>query len=380
MTIHWCGTGLSAVPGLRRLIEAGHDVTVWNRSLDKAETAVGDLTNRIRAFDFDMLSAEMQEGDIAVSMLPGDWHVPIAEMCINKGAHFVSSSYIAPEMRALHAKALLRGVSAVNEIGLDPGIDHLMAHFLMAEYRNSAAFDAQNDLSFLSYCGGIPKNPNPFRYKFSWSPLGVLKALRSPSRSIRNYSELNVARPWDALGSYTAPLPVPETFEVYPNRDSLPFLDDYGFEPAWRVKEFVRGTLRLDGWSDAWSDVFAEIETLEGAAGDARLQEMSDQFWRDNAYGQDDPDRVVLCVDLKAERRGRPVWHKTFVMDAWGDARGTAMSRLVSVPVSLAVEAVAAREIPAGVSPAPRDPKLVARMLNEVDRLAQHLQVVDHLA
>ena len=282
MTIHWCGTGLSAVPGLRRLIEAGHDVTVWNRSLDKAEAAVGDLTNRIRAFDFDMLSAEVQEGDIVVSMLPGDWHVPIAEMCINKGAHFVSSSYIAPEMRALHAKALVRGVSVVNEIGLDPGIDHLMAHHLMAEYRASAAFNPENDLSFLSYCGGIPKNPNPFRYKFSWSPLGVLKALRSPSRSIRNFSELNVQRPWDALGTYTAPLPTPETFEVYPNRDSLPFLEDYGFEPTWRVKEFVRGTLRLNGWSEAWGDVFAEIETLEGPEGEARLKEMSDQFWRDN--------------------------------------------------------------------------------------------------
>jgi saccharopine dehydrogenase-like NADP-dependent oxidoreductase len=379
MTIHWCGTGLSAVPGLRRLIEAGHDVTVWNRSLDKAQAAVGDLTNRIRAFDFDMLSSEVQEGDIAVSMLPGDWHVPIAEMCINKGAHFVSSSYIAPEMRALHAKALLRGVAVVNEIGLDPGIDHLMAHHLMADYRASPAFDPQNDLSFLSYCGGIPKNPNPFRYKFSWSPLGVLKALRSPSRSIRDYSELNVARPWDAITSYTAPLPAPETFEVYPNRDSLPFLDDYGFEASWRVKEFVRGTLRLNGWSEAWSGVFAEIETLEGEAGEARLKEMSDQFWRENAYDEDEPDRVVLCVDFKAERGGTPVWHKTFVMDAWGDARGTAMARLVSIPVSMAVEAVANREIPAGVSAAPSDPKLVARMLSEVDRLAQHLQVVDHL-
>ena len=214
MTIHWCGTGLSAIPGLRKLIEAGHEVTVWNRTLDKAENAVGDLTRRIMVFDADALAAEVQEGDIVVSMLPGDWHVPLAEMCINKSAHFVSSSYIAPDMRQLHAKALLRGVSCVNEVGLDPGIDHLMAHHLLADYRASDAFEAENDLSFISYCGGIPKHPNPFRYKFSWSPLGVLKALRSPSKSIRNYTELNVARPWDAISSYMAPLPTPETFEV----------------------------------------------------------------------------------------------------------------------------------------------------------------------
>ena len=379
MTIHWCGTGLSAIPGLRRLIEAGHDVTVWNRTEAKAREAVGDLTDRIHVFDFDTLAHETEAGDIIVSMLPGDWHLPLADMAINKGAHFVSSSYIAPEMRALHAKALLKGVSVVNEIGLDPGIDHLMAHHLMADYRKSAAFDAANDLSFVSYCGGIPKHPNPFRYKFSWSPLGVLKALRSSSRSIKAFTELTVARPWDALSSYIAPLDPPERFEVYPNRDSLPFMEDYGFEPAWRVKEFVRGTLRLNGWAEAWADVFREVETLEGAEGDARLKDMSDEFWAAHAYDAGEPDRVVMCVALKAERDGKPVYHKTYLMDAWGDARGTAMARLVSVPVSLAVEAVAKREIPAGVSPAPHDPKLVARFLAEVDRLAQRLQVVEHV-
>ena len=380
MTIHWCGTGLSAIPGLRRLIEAGHEITVWNRTTDKARAAVGDLTDDIHAFDIDRLAGMLRKGDLVVSMLPGDWHVPLAELCIAHQAHFVSSSYIAPEMRALDDAARAAGVACVNEIGLDPGIDHLMAHHLVADYTASPAFDAGNDLSFISYCGGIPKHPNPFRYKFSWSPLGVLKALRSPSRSIRTYAELNVARPWDAISSYTAPLPQPETFEVYPNRDSLPFIADYRFDPDWRIKDFVRGTLRLNGWSDAWADVFSEIETLEGASGDARLKEMSDQFWAENAYDEDEPDRVVLCVSLKAERDGKTVWHKTYVMDAWGDARGTAMARLVSIPVSLAVEAVLNREIPAGVSPAPHDPKLVSRFLAEIDRLAQHLQVVDHMA
>ena len=380
MTIHWCGTGLSAIPGLRRLIEAGHPVTVWNRSVDKAEAAVGDLTQAIKAFDRDALASDLKAGDLVVSMLPGDWHVPLAELCLEKGAHFVSSSYIAPEMRRLDDAAREKGLSFVNEIGLDPGIDHLMAHHLVAEYRASDAYDAGNDISFISYCGGIPKHPNPFRYKFSWSPLGVLKALRSPSRSIRDYSELNVARPWDAISSYSAPLQTPETFEVYPNRDSLPFIEDYRFDAAWRVKEFVRGTLRLNGWSEAWRDVFAEIETLEGPEGDARLKEMSDTFWNENAYDEGEPDRVVMCVGFKAEKAGMPVWHKTYVMDAWGDERGTAMARLVSVPVSLAVEAVLNREIPVGVTPAPHDPKLVNRFLAEVDRLAQHLQVVDHLA
>ncbi len=380
MTIHWCGTGLSAIPGLRRLIEGGHKVTVWNRTVEKAKAEVGDLTDDIRAFDIDALGAVLEKGDVIVSMLPGDWHVPLAELAISKEANFVSSSYIAPEMRALDDKAREAGVALVNEVGLDPGIDHLMAHALVADYRASDAFDAQNNLSFISYCGGIPKNPNPFRYKFSWSPLGVLKALRSPSKSIRDYAPLDVARPWDAISSYVAPLPTPESFEVYPNRDSLPFMAEYQFEDHWPVKEFVRGTLRLNGWTDAWADVFTEIETLSGPEGDARLKEMSDQFWAENAYDQGEPDRVVLCVGLKAEKDGIEVWNKTYVMDAWGDERGTAMARLVSIPVSLAVEAVLNRAIPAGVHAAPSDPKLVQGWIGEIDTLAQHLQIVDHLS
>ncbi|WP_425098055.1 saccharopine dehydrogenase family protein [Tropicibacter sp. S64] len=375
MTIHWCGTGLSTVPGLRRLIEAGEDVCVWNRTVAKARKAVGDLTENIHEFSPEALAAQVKAGDVVVSMLPGDWHVALAEMAIDKGANFVSSSYIAPEMRALDGKAKAAGVRVVNEIGLDPGIDHLMAHHLVADYKASKAYAPDNTVSFLSYCGGVPKIPNAFRYKFSWAPVGVLKALKSPSRSIRHYSELNVSRPWDALGRYDAPLPVPETFEVYPNRDSLPFMDDYHFEKTWKVKDFVRGTLRLNGWAEAWADIFAEAP----GASNERLQEIAATLLKENAYDEGEPDRVVLCVDLQVERDGATVWHKTYVMDAWGDARGTAMARLVSIPVSLAVQSVMNREIAPGVSAAPDDPKLVQRYLDEVQTLAQHLMIVDHV-
>ena len=378
MTIHWCGTGLSAIPGLRELIQAGHPVTVWNRTIEKAQDAVGDLTQDIQRFEPTIIAAALQSGDVIVSMLPGEWHVPLAEMALANGAHFVSSSYISPEMRALDGQAKSAGLALVNEVGLDPGIDHLMAHHLVEQYRGCDACDLANDLSFISYCGGIPKIPNPFRYKFSWSPFGVLKALASPSRSLRDFKEFTGDRPWNSLSSYNAPLPTPETFEVYPNRDSLPFISQYKFDPNWRVKGFVRGSLRLNGWADAWADVFREIETLSGAEGDQRLRDMSQEFWTKHAYGTDDPDRVVMCVSLKAERDGAVVWHKTYVMDAWGDAASTAMARLVSVPVSMAVSAVLENQIPAGVSAAPSDPDLVKGWLNRINSLAQHLTIIDH--
>ena len=380
MTIHWCGTGLSSGPGLRKLIEAGQNVVVWNRTVAKAQSAVGDIARDIRAYSLDALTAALQPGDVAISMLTVDHHVGIAKACLSKGAHFVSSSYISPEMKALDGDFRDKGLVSVNEVGLDPGIDHLMAHDLVARYRASKGYDKANTLSFLSYCGGVPKIPNPFRYKFSWAPLGVLKALRSPSRSLRNFAELRAARPWDAITAYDAPLPAPESFEVYPNRDSYPFMEDYRFDPSWKVRDFVRGTIRLNGWAAAWTPVFREIETLSGPEGDARLAEMADQFVRDNSYAPGEPDRVLLFVDLKAERDGRIVYHETWAIDAWGDARGTAMARLVSTPVSMAVQSLLKAEIAAGVHAAPHQPALINSWLSQVRALAQYMDRIDHLA
>ena len=376
MTIHWCGTGLSAIPGLRQLITNGHDVIVWNRTIEKAMSAVGDITTSIKEFDIHELDSHLEKGDIVVSMLPGDWHVPLAKLCLKSRSHFVSSSYISPEMQELHNVAIETGLCLVNEVGLDPGIDHLMAHTLIEDYRNSKDQDDENDISFFSYCGGIPKVKNPFCYKFSWSPLGVLKALKSPSRSIKGFKEFDARRPWNAISTYTAPLPVPEEFEVYPNRDSLPFIDQYRLDSNWKIKEFVRGTLRLRGWENAWSEIFSEIEKLSGENDDERLTKMSDQLWLENAYDKNEVDRVVLVVSLKASNGEETKWHKTYVLDAHGDSVSTAMARLVSLPVSFAVEAVAQNKIAPGVSAAPSDMSIVNDWLNKIKSLAQHLEIV----
>ncbi len=378
MTIHWCGTGLSAIPGLRHLIKEGHDVIVWNRSMEKAKDALGDITTNIQPFNKQTIENSINEGDIIVSMLPADWHVPLAKIAISKRSNFVSSSYISPEMRSLDNKAKEVGVTLVNEVGLDPGIDHLMAHKLIEEYRKSSQHLPGNELSFISYCGGIPKIPNDFKYKFSWSPLGVLKALKSPSKSIRDFKEYDVERPWNAISSYQAPLIRPESFEVYPNRDSLPFIKQYNFDPEWQIKEFVRGTLRLNGWSKAWHHVFEEIEKLSGSDGEKRLKEMSDQFWEENSYADGEPDRVVLCVGLKADNNNSTLWHKTFVMDAWGDNEATAMARLVSYPVSYAVEAIFQNKLPSGILAATDNLNLISEWLGKISKIVQYIEVINH--
>ena len=154
MAVHWCGTGLSAIPGLKKLILDGNNVIVWNRTVSKAKKALEGVQVTIYEFDIKSLEEKLAPTDIIVSMLPGDWHVLLAKLAISKKAHFVSSSYISPEMKNLHNAALKAGVSLVNEIGLDPGIDHLMAHKLVNELKKSELVNAETEVSFLSYCGG----------------------------------------------------------------------------------------------------------------------------------------------------------------------------------------------------------------------------------
>ena len=381
--IHWLGAGLSSVPGIRRLINNNHPITLWNRTLAKAEAATKGLSGSfdVKEFSLEALAAEVKSGDILVSMLPATMHLKIAQLCLDKDAHFVSSSYISPEMAAMGEEATTKGLCFVNEVGLDPGLDHLLAHLLMADYKASAAFDPANSHEFRSYCGGFPAITNEFKYKFSWSPLGVLKALKSPAKAILGGEVVTTEKPWDAISDYSVSLPGgAESFQSYPNRDSLPFIADYGFGNDWNMHTFVRGTLRLDGWSDAWADIFHFVEhEAAGPEGEAKLAALSDQLWTDHAYDEGEPDRVVLVVELKVSKEGKPIWHKEYALDARGSKDYSAMARLVSIPVSLAIEAVLEEKLAPGVQSTPADPTIIHRWFDELATHGDEFHLTEHV-
>ena len=140
--IHWLGTGLSAIPGLKMLIENGHTVVVYNRTVNKAIEALSGVNGdyKVVPFSLETVQENTAAGDVVVSMLPGNFHVPVAELCLSLNAHFVSSSYISDEMRALDDNAKEKKLCFVNEVGLDPGIDHSMSHALVDDYKNSDYF------------------------------------------------------------------------------------------------------------------------------------------------------------------------------------------------------------------------------------------------
>jgi len=243
------GAGLVSRPHVRYLLNVPDlEVTVASRTVDKAEALIsGHPRGRALALDVDneeALEALVRETDLAVSLLPYAYHPVVARLCVKHRKHMVTTSYVKDTMRALDDAARKAGVILLNEIGVDPGIDHMSAMKVIHDVERRGG----RVTSFDSWCGGLPApeaNNNPFGYKFSWSPKGVLLAGKNPARFLKDGQVEEI--PGEELFDHfwTVQIQGLGAFECYPNRDSLPFMEQYGIKPTgW----MFRGTLRNVGW------------------------------------------------------------------------------------------------------------------------------------
>jgi Saccharopine dehydrogenase C-terminal domain/Saccharopine dehydrogenase NADP binding domain len=364
-TVHWIGTGLSTGSGLAAVCERAGRVVVWGRTVEKAEACLDrlGLSGRAqpRALDSAALAAELGPGDIAVSMLPATEHAALLRQCIAAGAHFACSSYVSEELEAESEAAVQAGIVVLTEAGLDPGLDHALAHLLVAKAR-AAVGEGAAAAEFTSFCGGVPAVANDFRYRFSWAPLGVLNALRSRARYLEDGAEVATERPWEATRPYTV---AGETFEAYPNRDSLPFLAQYGFPADWSPQTFLRGTLRLDGWRAAWAPVFEELRAGDGDRISALARELAAKYPTTDA----DRDRVVLAVALGVRTADGRQWSGQYLLDLVGDEAESAMARCVSLPLAYGISEILDGTTPPGLHRAAEDAEEAQRWL---EFLAKH--------
>ncbi len=247
------GAGLVVHSHVQYLLKHGYQVTVASRTLSRAQEVLeGHPNGRAVAFDLEKegdtrLDELVGQHDLAVSLLPFVYHPRVARSCLRLGKHMVTTSYVKEEMRALDAEAKEKGLILLNEIGVDPGIDHMTA--MRVIHRVQAA--GGRITRFTSYCGGLPApeaNDNPFGYKFSWSPRGVLLAGKTPARYLRDGEIFEIPGPDLFLHYWSVPIEVEGRvipFEGYPNRDSLPYASLYGIADT---RTMFRGTLRYQGW------------------------------------------------------------------------------------------------------------------------------------
>lgn len=371
--IHWVGAGLSSGPGIERLIMLGCNIVIWNRTKGKAD----DISNgraETREYSLAGLNSCLKAGDIVVSMLPAGMHLDLVSICIEKNCHFVCSSYLAPEVESFHEKAKLQGLSIVTEVGLDPGIDHIFAHILISQSAKQFAGLKNLKIQFRSFCGGLPKIPGDFFYKFSWSPLGVLKALKAAAKWIEGGEIRSSTKPRTQARAYSVDLGEgsEEEFEVLPNRDSLNYISEYNLPSDWEIETFIRGTLRYKGWGAAWKEIFNQVENSEDPE---VLNKLSGYLGERYMFAENEMDRVVLVVELSLRNAvGQLLLSRTLSMNVYGQGRNTAMAKLVSLPVSFAVEDILKGVTAKGVSRAPDDANIYSRWIEEMENSGLYIQ------
>ncbi len=243
------GAGLVAGPLVKYLLDQpDFEVIVADIIAEKAGNMIGSHPKG-RSLVLDSrndanLENAVKEVDLVVSLLPFTFHPKVASLCLRYKKNMVTASYVNPQIQAMDKEAKQAGITILNEVGLDPGIDHMEAMRIIDKLKA----DRAKIISFRSFCGGLPAPEdcdNPWNYKFSWSPLGVLHASKSPAVYLERSKPVEVSS--DRLFDSCREIRIEGlgVFEGYPNRNSLPYIDLYGIDS---VETMLRGTLRYPGW------------------------------------------------------------------------------------------------------------------------------------
>lgn len=191
----------------------------------------------------------IKAADIVISLLPSSLHIIVAHDCIKFKKHLLTASYISPEIKGLNDAAKDAGVLLLNEMGLDPGIDHMSAKAII----DKVADDGGNISAFKSYCGGLiapESDDNPWNYKVTWNPRNIILAGQSTARYLEDEKIRYI--PANRVFAQVEKIKVPGEgmYDAYINRDSLKYIGPYGIADA---KTVIRGTLRHKGFCKKWN-------------------------------------------------------------------------------------------------------------------------------
>jgi saccharopine dehydrogenase (NADP+, L-glutamate forming) len=256
------GAGLSSSSLIKYLLDHSSEnnwkIKVGDVSLSLAEAKINSHING-EAFEFDIFNEvqkdkEIMNADAVISMLPARFHPMVAECCLKHKKHMLTASYVSNEIKAMDAEARKSGVAMLNELGVDPGIDHMSAMKVV----DKIIAEGGSMLSFKSSTGGLiaPEyDNNPWNYKFTWNPRNVVLAGQGVSQYIvnGNYKYLPYHQLFERIE--TTSVPGLGEFEIYPNRDSLKYRETYNLQD---IPTMFRGTMRRPGYCKAWN-VFVQL-------------------------------------------------------------------------------------------------------------------------
>ena len=399
------------------VILADSDLSLAKSKLNQSKHATAVELN----IDNEGLRKELvRSSSVIVSMLPAHMHINVAKDCVEFGKHLVTASYVSDAMRELNETAIKNDVLLLNEIGLDPGIDHMSAMKIIHDLKEQGA----KINSFKSFCGGLvaPESiDNPWAYKFSWNPRNVILAGQNTAQYLENNALKFV--PYSRLFATSETINVDGlgTFDAYANRDSLSYQIPYGLE---NIQTILRGTLRQNPYCKAWNvfvqlglcddsykidvshltykklvesflpnDDLSLIEKLQkycaldneslplikytGILDDTQinlkpsspaeiLQELLERNWKLMPH---DKDMIVMVHEFEYELNGKNNKLQSSLVVKGEDSKYTAMAKTVGLPAAIAVKLLIENRITLRGVHIPIMPELYNTILLELESL-----------
>jgi saccharopine dehydrogenase-like NADP-dependent oxidoreductase len=303
-------------------------IIIGDVNIQHAKKLIGNHENAqaivLDVFDKQSREQAVENADIVVSMLPARFHIEVAKDCITFGKHMVTASYISDEMQALDNSAKEKGLVFMNEIGVDPGIDHMSAMQVIDRIREKGG----KMILFESFCGGLvaPESDNNlWNYKFTWNPRNVVVAGQGGSAKFLQEGTYKYI-PYNRLFRRTEFLEVDGygRFEVYANRDSLKYQSVYGLD---NLKTLYRGTMRRVGFSRAWN-MFVQLGMTDDSY---TIDDSENMSYRDfvNAflpYSHTDSVELKFRYQLKIEQDDL-IWDKLLELDIFSSEKRVELVR-----------------------------------------------------
>lgn len=412
-------------------------ITVGDISLELVQQKIGNH-KQAQAIVFDINNdeqrkQEIQKADLVISMLPAFMHISVAKDCVRYKKHMATASYVSQEMAELHQEAIAAGVILMNEIGLDPGIDHASAMKIIDQVHAEGG----ELTSFKSYCGGLvaPEyNDNPWGYKFTWNPRNVVLAGQGTAQFIDNGSYKYI--PYNRLFTQTETIEVEGygKFDGYANRDSLSYRKLYHIDA---IPTMLRGTLRMPGFCKAWNvfvklgltddtykieasdkltygeflraylpkglgslqekltafmgeeidqEIIQKIEWL-GILGDRKiklanaspaqlLQDLLEEKWK---LQEHDKDMIVMQHQIKFKNAKGEIKHITSSLVVMGDDPiHTAMAKTVGIPLAIASKLILQNKITARGVVIPTTKEIYDPVLKELESFGVKFEEKEH--
>lgn len=437
-TILVLGAGLSSSTMLRYLLQQAETNDWMIHVVDQNQEMLAQKLNkhpRSKALSFNALDpearrSEMIHSDLVISMLPARFHIEVAKDCIALQKNLITPSYISPEMKNLDAEAKAAGILIMNEIGVDPGIDHMSACKILDEIKEKDG----KITSFKSFCGGLiaPESDNNcWNYKFTWNPRNVVLAGQGGAAK---FIEQNLYKyiPYNQLFQRLDTIEIENygRFEGYANRDSLSYRSIYNLD---HIPTIYRGTLRRPGFAQGWN-VFVNMGmtddsyTIENSASMTPkdfintflpfelVEKVEDKFRRiwcpnspeifekfaslgffddTNKLGiengtpaqileqilvkhwslePEDKDMLVMHHEFKYEKEGKIHTVKSSMVNLGEDQTHTAMSNTVGLPVAICAKGILTEKIQLTGVHLPVLKEIYTPILEELESLGIHFK------